>query len=174
MLYQHGRFREQISRRLFNQNKILTFLGVFVLSHYKRSKPVVTQYKWSSALFSCISNADSIQETEVGPKTLELANLASHLNLKSDTPSRGTDLHDTVLHDSNGVCSDRYSRYLVLEVYRREVMDGGAADAASRALTEKVLRMFDEEKSQERYCYLREDWEMTEVEPGDIVHVTGW
>ncbi|EDO44587.1 predicted protein, partial [Nematostella vectensis] len=42
-----------------------------------------------------------------------------------------------------------------------------------RSLSEKVLRVFEETVSHEKYVYLREDWEGTDVEPGDIVHVTG-
>ena len=42
-----------------------------------------------------------------------------------------------------------------------------------RHLSEKVLRLFDEALSQEKFCSLREDWESSEVEPGDIVHITG-
>ena len=42
-----------------------------------------------------------------------------------------------------------------------------------RHLSEKVLRLFDETLSQEKFCSLREEWETSEVEPGDIVHITG-
>lgn len=42
-----------------------------------------------------------------------------------------------------------------------------------RHLSEKVLRLFEETLSQEKFCSLREEWEMSEVEPGDIVHITG-
>lgn len=42
-----------------------------------------------------------------------------------------------------------------------------------RHLSEKVLRLFEETSSQEKFCSLREEWEMSEVEPGDIVHITG-
>ena len=43
----------------------------------------------------------------------------------------------------------------------------------NQSRTEKVLHLFDEEQTLERFCYLRGDWERTEVEPGDTVHVTG-
>ena len=42
-----------------------------------------------------------------------------------------------------------------------------------RKLSEKVLRLFDETLSLEKFCSLREEWEMSEVEPGDVVHITG-
>ncbi|KAK3727809.1 hypothetical protein QZH41_008231, partial [Actinostola sp. cb2023] len=63
--------------------------------------------------------------------------------------------------------------FLVLEVYRREASTEEAVAKYGRVLSEKVVRLFDESQSVERYCYLRQDWEMTEVEPGDLVHVTG-
>ncbi|CAH3161793.1 unnamed protein product [Porites lobata] len=69
--------------------------------------------------------------------------------------------------------SRSYSRFLVLEVSRREVLDDEAMTKYGRKLSEKVLRLFDETISQERFCSLREDWEPSEVEPGDVVHLTG-
>lgn len=62
---------------------------------------------------------------------------------------------------------------MVLEVSRREVLDDEAMNKYGRKLSEKVLRLFDETVSQERFCSLREDWEPSEVEPGDVVHLTG-
>lgn len=66
-----------------------------------------------------------------------------------------------------------YSRFLVLEVSRRELLGQEVVAKYGRHLSEKVLRLFDETLSQEKFCSLREDWEMSEVEPGDIVHITG-
>ena len=66
-----------------------------------------------------------------------------------------------------------YSRFLVLEVSRRELVDEQVVAKYGRHLSEKVLRLFDEALSQEKFCSLREDWELSEVEPGDIVHITG-
>ena len=58
----------------------------------------------------------------------------------------------------------------MLEVYRREILD----EAATRnAGVEKVLRLFDESVSSEKYCQLRGDWERTEVEHGDVVNIIG-
>lgn len=39
--------------------------------------------------------------------------------------------------------------------------------------SEKVLRLFDESSNSEKYCQLRDDWERTEVEHGDIVNIIG-
>ena len=66
-----------------------------------------------------------------------------------------------------------YSRFLVLEVSRRELMGEEVMAKYGRQLAEKVLRLFEETLSQEKFCSLREEWEMSEVEPGDIVHITG-
>lgn len=66
-----------------------------------------------------------------------------------------------------------YSRFLVLEVSRRELMDEQVVAKYGRHLSEKVLRLFDETLSQEKFCSLREEWETSAVEPGDIVHITG-
>ena len=66
-----------------------------------------------------------------------------------------------------------YSRFLVLEVSRRELMGEEVMAKYGRLLSEKVLRLFEETLSQEKFCSLREEWEMSEVEPGDIVHITG-
>ena len=66
-----------------------------------------------------------------------------------------------------------YSRFLVLEVSRRELMGEEVVAKYGRQLSEKVLRLFEETLSQEKFCSLREEWEMSEVEPGDIVHITG-
>ena len=52
-------------------------------------------------------------------------------------------------------------------------MDEQAVAKYGRHLSEKMLRLFDEALSQEKFCSLREDWELSEVEPGDIVHITG-
>lgn len=52
-------------------------------------------------------------------------------------------------------------------------MDEQVVAKYGRHLSEKVLRLFDEALSQEKFCSLREDWELSEVEPGDIVHITG-
>ena len=57
---------------------------------------------------------------------------------------------------------------LVLEVLRQEASNGG-----NLYRPEKLLRLFDEETSQEAICILREDWEGMEVCPGDSVHITG-
>lgn len=123
------------------------------------------------------SSLTSPPKTEFRPRAHELACLASNLNLGDSAASRDSDVRDTSSRDTNlrdkDKFSDNYNRYLVLEVYRRDVMDDGMTVVCTGVKTEKVLRMFDEEKGQERYCYLRGDWEMTEVEPGDIVHVTG-
>lgn len=51
-------------------------------------------------------------------------------------------------------------------------MDEQVVAKYGRHLSEKVLRLFDEALSQEKFCSLREDWELSEVEPGDIVHIT--
>lgn len=53
------------------------------------------------------------------------------------------------------------------------MQDEEAMSKYGRKLPEKVLRLFDETVSQERFCSLREDWELSEVEPGDVVHLTG-
>ena len=66
-----------------------------------------------------------------------------------------------------------YSRFLVLEVSRRELLGDEVVAKYGRHLSEKALRLFDETLSQEKFCSLREDWELSEVEPGDIVHITG-
>ena len=63
-----------------------------------------------------------------------------------------------------------YRRLLVLEVYRREILDDVTCCAGT---SEKVLRLFDESNNSEKYCQLREDWERTEVEHGDIVNIVG-
>ena len=112
-------------------------------------------------------------KTEFRPRILKHAYFASNQNLNHSACLRDTETCDTILRDTEKECSDNYSRYLVLEVYRRETVDERQAETCGGVRTEKVLRMFDEWKCQERYCYLREDWEMTEVEPGDVVHVTG-
>ena len=52
-------------------------------------------------------------------------------------------------------------------------MDDQVMAKYGRHLSEKVLRLFDETLSQEKFCSLREEWETSEVEPGDIVHITG-
>ena len=39
--------------------------------------------------------------------------------------------------------------------------------------SEKVLRLFDESDNTEKYCQLRDEWERTEVEHGDIVNIIG-
>ncbi|XP_065062529.1 DNA replication ATP-dependent helicase/nuclease DNA2-like isoform X2 [Rhopilema esculentum] len=57
---------------------------------------------------------------------------------------------------------------LVLEVLRQE-----ASSKGNLYKPEKLLRLFDEETSQEAICILREDWEGMEVCPGDSVHITG-
>lgn len=62
----------------------------------------------------------------------------------------------------------------MLEVSRRELQGQEVEAQYGRQLPEKVLRLFDETLSQEKFCSLREDWEMSEVEPGDIVHITGF
>ena len=63
-----------------------------------------------------------------------------------------------------------YRRFLVLEVYRREILDNSTAKKAG---IEKVLRLFDESDNSEKYCQLRGEWERTEVEHGDIVNIIG-
>ena len=125
------------------------------------------------AFFHFNSSLTSPPKTEFRPRAHELACLASNLNLDHSAASRDKDVRDTSSRDIESIFIANYSRYLVLEVYRRDVMDDGTTGACTGVNTEKVLRIFDEEKGQERYCYLRGDWEMTEVEPGDIVHVTG-
>ena len=64
-----------------------------------------------------------------------------------------------------------YQRYLVLEVYRREIMDEITSNTGGSS--EKVLRLFDESDNTEKYCQLRDEWERTEVEHGDIVNIIG-
>lgn len=66
-----------------------------------------------------------------------------------------------------------YFRFLVLEVSRRELVDEQAVTKYGRCLSEKMLRLFDETVGEEKFCSLREEWEASEVEPGDIVHITG-
>lgn len=53
-------------------------------------------------------------------------------------------------------------------------MDEQVVTKYGRRLSEKMLRLFDESVGQEKFCSLREEWEASEVEPGDIVHITGW
>ncbi|KAJ3013117.1 Tripartite DNA replication factor [Thoreauomyces humboldtii] len=60
----------------------------------------------------------------------------------------------------------RYSRFLVLEVSRKEYGLAGRSP-------EKILRLLDESASRERYLHLREDWYHTEVSVGDYLNVHG-
>ena len=99
------------------------------------------------------------------------------------SPIRNTEQANTISKDLQNKCNithitchsgtKGYSRFLVLEVSRRELQGQEVVAKYGRQLPEKVLRLFDEASSQEKFCSLREDWEMSEVEPGDIVHVTG-
>lgn len=97
-------------------------------------------------------------------------------------PGKGTEQDTEISKDLENKCTlsnninlgaAGYSRFLVLEVSRRELMGEDVVAKYGRHLSEKVLRLFEETLSQEKFCSLREEWEMSEVEPGDIVHVTG-
>ena len=56
----------------------------------------------------------------------------------------------------------------MLEVHRREILDD-----ATNARIKKVLRLFDESDNSEKFCQLREEWERTEIEHGDLVNIIG-
>ena len=70
--------------------------------------------------------------------------------------------------DGNKVIKRNYTvkPQVVLEVMRRGKRDGCK-------VPEKILRLFDEETSQETTCVLREDWERMTISPGDLVFMTG-
>ncbi|KAJ3036787.1 Tripartite DNA replication factor [Rhizophlyctis rosea] len=61
----------------------------------------------------------------------------------------------------------KFARFLVLE------MGTQYQNAEYRMNPEKVLRLFDEAQTSEKYLHLREDWWDTDVNVGDYVHVIG-
>ncbi|TPX63675.1 hypothetical protein SpCBS45565_g06433 [Spizellomyces sp. 'palustris'] len=63
----------------------------------------------------------------------------------------------------------KYMRFLVLEISWSEY---GYAIGGCRS-PEKILRLFDESTTTERYLHLREDWYSTDVNVGDYIHVLG-
>ena len=98
-------------------------------------------------------------------------NGSEHANqISKDLQNKCTLTNNTCLSSSRAV---GYSRFLVLEVSRRELLGDDIMAKYGRHLSEKMLRLFEEILSQEKFCSLREEWEMSEVEPGDIVHITG-
>ena len=116
------------------------------------TSPVYSKNTTCKALFSSPKAESQIQSPNIVPR--------------DDSSSTGVAF-------SSSTPGINYSRFLVLEVSRRELVDHQVVARYGRQLPEKVIRLFDGAQSRERFCSLREEWEMTEVEPGDIVHISG-
>ncbi|XP_078361987.1 DNA replication ATP-dependent helicase/nuclease DNA2-like isoform X2 [Oculina patagonica] len=126
--------------------------------------------EWSP-MISCPENLHSASNSSSCKALFSPVKGSQNANqISKDLQNKCTLTNNTCLSPSGAA---GYSRFLVLEVSRRELLGDEVVAKYGRHLSEKVLRLFEETLSQEKFCSLREEWEMSEVEPGDIVHITG-
>ncbi|KAK3751070.1 hypothetical protein QZH41_011966, partial [Actinostola sp. cb2023] len=115
-----------------------------------------------------ITDMSLVTPTKNSPNTSRNSLMGAELDVLMDgvewSPIPKKTLTWSKLFEEYSPHSSPYCRFLVLEVYRREASTEEAVAKYGRVLSEKVVRLFDESQSVERYCYLRQDWEMTEVE----------
>ena len=75
---------------------------------------------------------------------------------------------DVICNDAGHPSETAVKSLLVLEVTKQEYLT-----AKFGSQTEKSLRLFDEKRSTEATCILRQDWQGMDIFPGDTIHITG-